>query len=149
MGLVWSASPNYHSIHTPGALSVPACCHDHAWMRYSESPQHTRFLPSFLLTSGSPRCRSTQGRCAGMAPVRKALGWPPEGDGAVARYKGKTSYLGGFMDGTLDRFVDLFIVLAIYFNQILGMNSCRIVKSDIKCSWRFVGNCGKCTLKQL
>ncbi|OVE80252.1 hypothetical protein BVY01_00525 [bacterium I07] len=36
-------------------------------------------------------------------------------DGKVARYSGRTSYWGGFVDGTVDRFTDFFFILSFYY----------------------------------
>ena len=36
-------------------------------------------------------------------------------DGKVARWSGRTTYLGGFADGVVDRFVDFFLILSFFF----------------------------------
>lgn len=36
-------------------------------------------------------------------------------DGKVARYTNRTTYLGGFMDGAIDRFTDFFLILSFFF----------------------------------
>jgi len=36
-------------------------------------------------------------------------------DGKVARWSGRTSYFGGFVDGTVDRFADFFFILSFFY----------------------------------
>jgi phosphatidylglycerophosphate synthase len=36
-------------------------------------------------------------------------------DGKVARWTGRTTYWGGFVDGTVDRFTDFFFILSFYY----------------------------------
>ena len=36
-------------------------------------------------------------------------------DGKVARWSGRTTYLGGFADGVVDRFADFFLILSFFF----------------------------------
>ena len=39
-------------------------------------------------------------------------------DGKVARYSGRTTYLGAFMDGAIDRFTDFFLILSFFFIEM-------------------------------
>jgi len=39
-------------------------------------------------------------------------------DGAVARYRGKTTKLGAYIDGVSDRFVEAFIIISLMFYDI-------------------------------
>ncbi|MCK5740125.1 CDP-alcohol phosphatidyltransferase family protein [bacterium] len=45
-------------------------------------------------------------------------------DGKVARYSNTATYLGGFTDGVLDRFVDFLLILSYFFLKIpdFGLN---------------------------
>lgn len=36
-------------------------------------------------------------------------------DGKVARWSGRTTYIGGFADGVVDRFADFFLILSFFF----------------------------------
>jgi len=36
-------------------------------------------------------------------------------DGKVARYSGRSTYLGGFVDGVADRFTDFFFILSFFY----------------------------------
>lgn len=50
-------------------------------------------------------------------------------DGKVARWSGRITYLGGFVDGVVDRFADFFLILSFFFLDFPGwiVETCLIL----------------------